>query len=176
MDENMRLSLQESSKVSTPRNNSNISTLLNSNSEGGYSPVATRAYDEGSHAQEWASEAMDAVATPLTPTTSAAQATVVQQQQQQAATRRKSSTSSKTSSSGGANNNGPGAPGGMVAMVVRGGNWVGRQRRVSESRSMTRVDNTGSRTQFHAPLEPEVVVKLDEIFFKFLQRLCSDCK
>ncbi|KAG0332567.1 hypothetical protein BG000_009899 [Podila horticola] len=119
----MRLSLRESSKVSTPRNNSNISTLLNSNSEGGYSPVATRAYDEGSHAQEWASEAMDAVATPLTPTTSAAQATVVQQQQQQAATRRKSSTSSKTSSSGGANNNGPGAPGGMVAMVVRGGNW-----------------------------------------------------
>ncbi|KAF9392435.1 hypothetical protein CPB97_001624 [Podila verticillata] len=39
---------------------------------------------------------------------------------------------------------------------------------------MARVDNTGSRTQFHAPLEPEVVVKLDEIFFKFLQRLCSD--
>ncbi|KAG0078380.1 hypothetical protein BGZ93_003467, partial [Podila epicladia] len=168
MDDNIR------PKVSTPRNNSNISTLLNNNTEGGYSPVATRVYDEGSHAQEWATEAMDAATTPLTPTTSAAQATVVQQQQQQAATRRKSSTSSKTSSSGGASNNGPGAPGGMVAMVVRGGNWVGRQRRVSESRSMTRVDNTGSRTQFHAPLEPEVVVKLDEIFFKFLQRLCSD--
>lgn len=184
MDENMRGGLRDSSKVSTPRNNNNISTLLN-NTEGGYPPVATRGYDEGSH--EW-TEAMDAVTTPLTPTTSAAQATVVQQQQQQQqqqATRRKSSTSSKTSSSGGApshnnnnnnNNNGPGAPGGMVAMVVRGGNWVGRQRRVSESRSMARVDNTGSRTQFHAPLEPEVVVKLDEIFFKFLQRLCSDCK
>ncbi|KAG0023365.1 hypothetical protein BGZ82_010758 [Podila clonocystis] len=173
MDENIRPGLRESSKVSTPRNYSNISTLLNNNTEGGYSPVATRVYDEGSHTQEWATEAMDAVTTPLTPTTSAAQATVVQQQQQQqqqAATRRKSSTSSKTSSSGGASNNGPGAPGGMVAMVVRGGNWVGRQRRVSESRSMTRVDNTGSRTQFHAPLEPEVVVKLDEIFFKFLQR------
>jgi hypothetical protein len=35
---------------------------------------------------------------------------------------------------------------------------------------------TGSRTQFHAPLEPEVVARLDELFFKFLQRICSDCK
>ncbi|KAF9325604.1 hypothetical protein BGZ91_002324 [Linnemannia elongata] len=33
---------------------------------------------------------------------------------------------------------------------------------------------TGSRTQFHAPLEPEVVARLDELFFKFLQRICSD--
>lgn len=40
----------------------------------------------------------------------------------------------------------------------------------------SRGDNTGSRTQFHAPLEPEVVAKLDDIFFKFLQRICSDCK
>ncbi|KAF9181964.1 hypothetical protein BGZ50_005211 [Haplosporangium sp. Z 11] len=32
----------------------------------------------------------------------------------------------------------------------------------------------GSRTQYHAPLEPEVIAKLDELFFKFLQRLCSD--
>ncbi|KAH7058349.1 hypothetical protein BKA57DRAFT_500210 [Linnemannia elongata] len=40
----------------------------------------------------------------------------------------------------------------------------------------SRGDNTGSRTQFHAPLEPEVVAKLDDIFFKFLQRICSDLK
>jgi len=40
----------------------------------------------------------------------------------------------------------------------------------------SRGDNTGSRTQFHAPLEPEVIAKLDDIFFKFLQRICSDCK
>ncbi|KAI1313923.1 hypothetical protein EDD11_002386 [Mortierella claussenii] len=40
--------------------------------------------------------------------------------------------------------------------------------------STQRTDNTGSRTQFHAPLEPEVVAKLDDIFFKFLQRICSD--
>ncbi|KAF9359239.1 hypothetical protein BGX34_008475 [Mortierella sp. NVP85] len=40
--------------------------------------------------------------------------------------------------------------------------------------SSQRSDNTGSRTQFHAPLEPEVVKRLDEIFFKFLQRICSD--
>ncbi|KAF9137484.1 hypothetical protein BGX30_010169 [Mortierella sp. GBA39] len=33
---------------------------------------------------------------------------------------------------------------------------------------------TGSRTQFHAPLEPEVVARLDELFFKFLRRICSD--
>ncbi|KAF9095768.1 hypothetical protein BGX23_012696 [Mortierella sp. AD031] len=33
---------------------------------------------------------------------------------------------------------------------------------------------TGSRTQFHAPLEPEVVARLDELFFKFLQKICSD--
>ncbi|CAO3564538.1 unnamed protein product [Mortierella alpina] len=32
----------------------------------------------------------------------------------------------------------------------------------------------GSRTQFHAPLEPEVIARLDELFFKFLQRICSD--
>ncbi|KAG0261772.1 hypothetical protein BG011_000674 [Mortierella polycephala] len=32
----------------------------------------------------------------------------------------------------------------------------------------------GSRTQYHAPLEPEVIARLDELFFKFLQRLCSD--
>jgi hypothetical protein len=25
-------------------------------------------------------------------------------------------------------------------------------------------------------LEPEVVARLDELFFKFLQRICSDCK
>ncbi|KAI7822916.1 hypothetical protein BC939DRAFT_477556 [Gamsiella multidivaricata] len=37
-----------------------------------------------------------------------------------------------------------------------------------------RGDSTGSRTQFHAPLEPEVVAKLDDVFFKFLQRICSD--
>ncbi|KAG0009361.1 hypothetical protein BGZ80_002475 [Entomortierella chlamydospora] len=37
-----------------------------------------------------------------------------------------------------------------------------------------REGNTGARTQFHAPLEPEVVARLDEIFFKFLQKLCSD--
>ncbi|KAG0377194.1 hypothetical protein BGX24_006547 [Mortierella sp. AD032] len=40
----------------------------------------------------------------------------------------------------------------------------------------SRGDNLGSRTQFHAPLEPEVVAKLDDIFFKFLQRICSDLK
>ncbi|KAG0301934.1 hypothetical protein BGZ98_007938 [Dissophora globulifera] len=34
----------------------------------------------------------------------------------------------------------------------------------------------GARTQFHAPLEPEVIARLDELFFKFLQRLCSECK
>ncbi|KAG0227556.1 hypothetical protein BGW41_003738 [Actinomortierella wolfii] len=34
--------------------------------------------------------------------------------------------------------------------------------------------SVGSRTQFHAPLEPEVVQRLDELFFKFLQRICSD--
>ncbi|KAI1314365.1 hypothetical protein EDD11_002230 [Mortierella claussenii] len=33
---------------------------------------------------------------------------------------------------------------------------------------------SGSRTQYHAPLEPEVVARLDELFFKFLQRICSD--
>ncbi|KAG0201565.1 hypothetical protein BGX28_005655 [Mortierella sp. GBA30] len=33
---------------------------------------------------------------------------------------------------------------------------------------------SGSRTQFHAPLEPEVIARLDELFFKFLQRICSD--
>lgn len=38
------------------------------------------------------------------------------------------------------------------------------------------VNSTGLRTQFHAPLEPEVTARLDELFFKFLQRICSDCK
>ncbi|KAF9274332.1 hypothetical protein BGZ68_000770 [Mortierella alpina] len=42
------------------------------------------------------------------------------------------------------------------------------------SPAQTRGDNSGSRTQFHAPLEPEVIAKLDNIFFKFLQRICSD--
>ncbi|KAF9934980.1 hypothetical protein FBU30_009402 [Linnemannia zychae] len=37
-----------------------------------------------------------------------------------------------------------------------------------------RADNSGSRAQFHAPLEPEVIAKLDDVFFKFLQRICSD--
>lgn len=40
----------------------------------------------------------------------------------------------------------------------------------------TTVNSTGLRTQFHAPLEPEVTARLDELFFKFLQRICSDCK
>ncbi|KAF9113650.1 hypothetical protein BGX27_001125 [Mortierella sp. AM989] len=40
--------------------------------------------------------------------------------------------------------------------------------------SSQRTDNTGTRGQFHAPLEPEVVARLDDIFFKFLQRICSD--
>ncbi|KAF9577479.1 hypothetical protein BGW38_007281, partial [Lunasporangiospora selenospora] len=31
-----------------------------------------------------------------------------------------------------------------------------------------------TRAQHHAPLEPEVVKRLDELFFKFLQRICSD--
>ncbi|KAF9306869.1 hypothetical protein BGZ74_002370 [Mortierella antarctica] len=38
----------------------------------------------------------------------------------------------------------------------------------------TLVNSTGLRTQFHAPLEPEVTARLDELFFKFLQRICSD--
>lgn len=38
------------------------------------------------------------------------------------------------------------------------------------------VNSSGLRTQFHAPLEPEVTARLDELFFKFLQRICSDCK
>ncbi|KAG0040503.1 hypothetical protein BGZ83_002529, partial [Gryganskiella cystojenkinii] len=42
--------------------------------------------------------------------------------------------------------------------------------------STSRGDNTGSRVQFHAPLEPEVIARLDDIFFKFLQRICSDLK
>ncbi|KAF9436737.1 hypothetical protein BGZ76_003094 [Entomortierella beljakovae] len=34
----------------------------------------------------------------------------------------------------------------------------------------------GPRTHLHAPLEPEVVSKLDGLFFKFLQKICSDLR
>ncbi|KAF9921331.1 hypothetical protein FBU30_008685 [Linnemannia zychae] len=60
-----------------------------------------------------------------------------------------------------------GTGGGSVGYMIAGG--------VKASSNTSRGEGaTGSRTQFHAPLEPEVVAKLDELFFKFLQRICSD--
>jgi hypothetical protein len=52
--------------------------------------------------------------------------------------------------------------------VVNGGGTNGGGRATREP--------AGSRTQHHAPLEPEVVDKLNDLFFKFLQRICCDCK
>ncbi|KAF9167741.1 hypothetical protein DFQ26_003325 [Actinomortierella ambigua] len=53
-------------------------------------------------------------------------------------------------------------------------NQTGGSGGISSTAAPSSGGGVGSRTQFHAPLEPEVVQRLDELFFKFLQRICSD--
>ncbi|KAF9179558.1 hypothetical protein BGZ51_006822 [Haplosporangium sp. Z 767] len=104
--------------------------------------------------------------------------------EQLSSSRRGSATSSSRPSSSAGNNMQVSPTGSSVSGSRSGNNNIARGPTSSVGgmvapfsssvTSSSRTDTTGSRTQFHAPLEPEVVAKLDDIFFKFLQRICSD--
>ncbi|KAF9914268.1 hypothetical protein BX616_008622, partial [Lobosporangium transversale] len=62
-----------------------------------------------------------------------------------------------------------------LAFDAGGSGGGGRTNSGSNGHKMGRESNSGgARTQYHAPLEPEVIARLDELFFRFLQRICSD--